>query len=354
MVKIGDKVRFLSEKGGGKVAGFQGKGIVLVEDEDGFQVPTPVNEVVVVDSDNYDMKPPTAPKAAPKPAATQPKPAPKPAPLPAEERKGGNALSAYIAFVPVDIKEVSKTRFELYFVNDSNYHIHYTLSTAEGAAWVLHYAEEVEPNTKCFIEEIGREDLEKYGRISIQATAYKKGRPYAAKRPADIAIRVDLVKFYKLHTFRENDFFEQPALLYTIVENDKAAQSISIDPATMKEEMYATAKAAQGKAQQTPERNAAGGKGGDVVVDLHASELLETTAGMGNSDILAHQLKVFNDTLAAHAKEKGRKIVFIHGKGEGVLRQAILGELKRKYKSYSWQDASFREYGYGATQVTIR
>ena len=35
-MKIGDKVRFLSEVGGGVVTGFQGKNIVLVEDADGF------------------------------------------------------------------------------------------------------------------------------------------------------------------------------------------------------------------------------------------------------------------------------------------------------------------------------
>lgn len=52
-MKIGDKVSFLSEVGGGKVAGFQGKNIVLVEDEDGFQIPMPVNEVVVVKQDDY-------------------------------------------------------------------------------------------------------------------------------------------------------------------------------------------------------------------------------------------------------------------------------------------------------------
>lgn len=34
-MKIGDKVRFLSEVGGGTVKGFQGKDIVLVEDQDG-------------------------------------------------------------------------------------------------------------------------------------------------------------------------------------------------------------------------------------------------------------------------------------------------------------------------------
>ena len=46
-MKIGDKVRFLSETGGGRIAGFKGN-IVLVEDEDGFQIPTPINNVVLV------------------------------------------------------------------------------------------------------------------------------------------------------------------------------------------------------------------------------------------------------------------------------------------------------------------
>ena len=37
-MKIGDKVRFLSEVGGGVVTGFQGKNSVLVEDADGFDL----------------------------------------------------------------------------------------------------------------------------------------------------------------------------------------------------------------------------------------------------------------------------------------------------------------------------
>ena len=45
--------------------------------------------------------------------------------------------------------------------------------------------------------------------------------------------------------------------------------------------------------------------------------------------------------------------MFIHGKGEGVRRQALLKELTPRYKGHDVQDASFREYGFGATQVTI-
>lgn len=54
-----------------------------------------------------------------------------------------------------------------------------------------------------------------------------------------------------------------------------------------------------------------------------------------------------------HIKERGRRIVFIHGKGEGVLRNSIIKDLRTNFKQCQYQDASFCEYGYGATMVTI-
>lgn len=57
--------------------------------------------------------------------------------------------------------------------------------------------------------------------------------------------------------------------------------------------------------------------------------------------------------MAENRNKPGQKIVFIHGKGEGVLRRALLDELRRKWPACAVQDASFQEYGFGATQVTI-
>ena len=57
MMKIGDKVRFLNEIGGGIVKGFRGKDIVLVEDADGFDIPMPMRECVVIDTDDYSTCP---------------------------------------------------------------------------------------------------------------------------------------------------------------------------------------------------------------------------------------------------------------------------------------------------------
>lgn len=62
-MKIGDKVRFLNDVGGGKITGFRQGGIVLVEDEDGFAVPMPQHEVVVIEEDTTKVeKKPASPK----------------------------------------------------------------------------------------------------------------------------------------------------------------------------------------------------------------------------------------------------------------------------------------------------
>ncbi|MBQ2342384.1 MAG: DUF2027 domain-containing protein, partial [Bacteroidaceae bacterium] len=54
-MKVGDKVRFLSEVGGGVVTGFSGKDLVLVEDADGFEIPMLKTQVVVIDTDDYNI-----------------------------------------------------------------------------------------------------------------------------------------------------------------------------------------------------------------------------------------------------------------------------------------------------------
>lgn len=355
-MKIGDKVRFLSETGGGRVAGFQGKNIVLVEDEDGFQVPMTINEVVVVGDESYDTNRIVEGKQQAKQKQEEREREVEPADLPVtfkakpEERRGGDQLSAYLAFVPMDVKMLSSTRFEAYFVNDSNYFIRYAYFSAEGNAWRLRHSDEVEPNTKVFIEEFGREDLGSMERETIQLMAYKRDKTFMLKPTVDVQLRIDGVKFFKLHTFQDSDFFEQPALVYTLVERDKVARPLVLDAQQLKASMY-------GKAdEEMPKPIVARTRmNGDVlVVDLHADVLLETTAGMSPSDILNHQLDVFRRTLKEHEKQRGMKIVFIHGKGEGVLRKALVNELQYRYKSYSYQDASFQEYGYGATQVTIK
>ena len=189
-------------------------------------------------------------------------------------------------------------------------------------------------------------------RVCVQLLPFKEDRNFVLKAAMNVERRIDTVKFYKLHLFKENPFFEDDALMYDIVVDDKPVKEIFADAAEMQRAIMEKKRIDAPKQAPTQPKLQ---KGSDILeVDLHASSLLETTAGMNNFDILNYQLGVVRKTLDEHIKEKGKRIVFIHGKGEGVLRNAISQELRRKYPRCVSQDASFQKYGFGATMVIIK
>ena len=396
-MNIGDKVRFLNTTGGGKIASFQGKDLVLVCDDDGFEIPTLRSEIVVVETDNYNLVRKPVPSkerastsesdglshtsikaalAAHAAAANggengapeeklledESEPADKeitfqPRPL---ERRGADQVNFYIGFLPVDSRALSQTEFEVYLINDSNLYVRFLLLTQEGEQYSLRHEGLVLPNQKLLLDTIGHADLPQWERLTFQLLAYKTDKPFALKSPQNITLRVDGTKFYKLHSFAASDFFNDPALVRPLVSEDRPAQSVSIAAETVEEALITpevVRQAAERPKQQparaidksvTLDRNAI------VEVDLHADVLLDSTRGLTPTDILMMQIKAFHDTMRQYAKDKGRRIVFIHGKGEGVLRATLLKELKNHYRHCTHQDASFREYGFGATMVTVR
>lgn len=359
-MKIGDKVRFIHETGGGVVTSFRGKSTVIVEGEDGFEIPMPITECVAIDTNEYNFQKKTlTPKEEPKKKIQQPvtksvddeedfEPVVTFRPM---ERPEGEHLNVKLAFLPMDEKSLSNSRFESYIVNDSNYWLYFTYCTVEGRSWTVRGNALLEPNSKLFIEEFGREELNGMERICVQLLPFKQGKPFAPKAAMNIERRIDTVKFYKLHLFRENPFFEEGALLYDLVVDDKPVKEIFTDAAEVQRVILEKSNGDAKRPQPQPKLH----KGSDILeVDLHASTLLETTAGLTPFDILNHQLDVVRTTLNEHIKEKGKRIVFIHGKGEGVLRNAIMQELKRKYPRCLSQDASFQKYGFGATMVIIK
>ena len=381
MVKIGDKVRFLNDVGGGTITGFQGKDIVLVADEDGFEIPTLVTEVVAVETNDYNIAKVVDGKKKGKTNEDKPTPTSvknalavnddeeeeeetdiadqeltyKPM---AQERRGANELNLCLAFVPKRVKEISDTPFEVYLVNDCNYYIHYTLLNYEGKACQVRHEGEIAPNTKVYLEELLHNRLEEWERITIQTLAFKRDKVFFPKPTYSVNLRIDGTKFYKLHAFQPSVFFNTPTLTYDILKDDRAVRPMFVDADELREAMQTPEEqlptepqprisGAEKRATRKHDRNAI------VEVDLHAHELLDTMVGLEPRDILEYQIKVFRDTMNAHLKNHGCRIVFIHGKGEGVLRNALLKELRTHYKQCRVQDASFREYGYGATMVTI-
>ncbi|GGF79951.1 Smr/MutS family protein [Wenyingzhuangia marina] len=86
-------------------------------------------------------------------------------------------------------------------------------------------------------------------------------------------------------------------------------------------------------------------------VDLHIEKLVKSKSGMSNGDILNKQLDTAQHKVDFAIKNRIPKIVFIHGVGEGVLKDGLYSIFNRY--SLKYEEASYQRYGLGATEVTF-
>lgn len=347
--KIGDTVRFLNSVGGGKLVRIEGQ--VAYVDEDGFETPVLLKECVPVASENTFRKPEVVVAAqAPKPTkAADPEPE-----LPYVETPAGEKLNIVLAFEPRNIRQLSQGEIDAYIVNDSNYYLYICFATRpdKHSDWTTRYAGVIEPGIQVLCGEFNHPDLPLLEEASIQYIAFKKNSVFSLKPACSLTIDLEPTKFARLHCFKSNPYFDGPVLAYDITLDDKIQQRTKPDAESLRRAMQEKRKNDTPVAVRRVKRR--DDKTQDIiVVDLHASELLDDMRGLSNADILNYQVDRFREVMDANARNKGQRIVFIHGKGEGVLRQALMKELNHRYKGHQVQDASFREYGFGATQVTI-
>ena len=94
-------------------------------------------------------------------------------------------------------------------------------------------------------------------------------------------------------------------------------------------------------------------RGEFMEVDLHFHELVEDMSGLKDRTKLDIQLNHFERMMRIAAEQRIRKVIFIHGVGQGVLRHQIRSRLEMYYPECSVRDANPREYGSGATEVLL-
>ncbi|MDE5814106.1 MAG: DUF2027 domain-containing protein, partial [Muribaculaceae bacterium] len=220
---------------------------------------------------------------------------------------------------------------------------------AEDRGWHTVYAGELAPNELIDLAVLRHGELNDYERIALQYVAFKKEKEFEMKPAAAISRKLDLTKFFKLHCFRPGIYFDTPVMELQLVKEDVVSDP---QPVVLSLESHNASRTTQ-NVQRTTSNVSPHKLLPLIEVDLHINELVDTTAGMENKDMLALQLDTVRKTMKEHSKRKGQKIVFIHGKGDGVLRKAVRDLLKKEWPKADIQDASFQEYGFGATLVTI-
>lgn len=363
-LKPGDTVRFLNEVGGGRIVKMIDNDKASVFTEYGFEIPVRLKDMIKIESDDYR----DAVKEEPKKMVNhksqsvveeveEDEPV---AELAAKEVEsifypdgeindtGNPEIQVFYAFVPTT-ENNADSDMHCYLINDSVYTLFYNYLIQIDEQTFSQSAGVLESNTKVLLKTYKRDELNDLTDAIFQMVFYAKGK-YKLQKPQQVEMEINPVKFYKETSFRENDFFDENALIFQVLRTNQmleAAKEINtkeIEKALREKEALVSKPVKKPKDENVTD---------DILeVDLHINELLETNKGMSNAEMIDVQMQHFRSKLDEARTKKIKKVVFIHGVGNGKLKMEIRKALESEKIVY--HDASFREYGYGATLAIIR
>ncbi len=355
--KIGDKVNFLNDHGGGVVSKVISSNLVNVKIEDGFDIPTLTNELVLAhDQRMFD--------ASPAETFGRSDQAGRPAQAEAEEvvyddrsskldifkAKGQDKKGLYLAFVPQEQRWLLTGSLDVYLINYTDYDVLFSLFLRqENGAWQGKDYDAMQPNNKILLATIERDDIETWSNGVLQAM-YHRNTSSKVLAPVNSKFNIKPAKFYRENAYLDSSFINEKSLLYLI--NEVGIQA-AVAESEMDEKYDEETTAQQAKPKQDEEFiNKHKTSPREAVVDLHIGELVDDYSKMNNVDMLNYQLNYFVHCLESAIKGYLTKVTFIHGVGEGVLKTKMM-ELLNAYENVQTRDASMKNFGYGATEVLI-
>lgn len=353
-IKIGDTVRYLNDVGGGKVASILPDNRVMVIDDSGFEIPMFRKELVVVDSD--DSKPKSVTISTKKEVETPENYHNESIFFPqGTNLSGNNTPKAYIAIVPQNEQASKSDILNVHIVNDCNYHLFVSVYESNKLSNKFVNTQIIAPNKNSFIYAI---DKNKYSYDTIEITVnlsfYSKGSIPSIK-PWQSKVEIETSVFTNNIMFKRNSFFDIPAVMYRLVDTDSSTAEFkkALETLTKENSVVVSDKILL---DTTPAKNTKKEKPKENFlkeVDLHIQSLVESTAGLTPKEMLDIQMRQFKVEFENALAERYKRVVFIHGLGNGTLKNEIRRTLDREYKKYEYHDASFKEYGFGATMVIL-
>lgn len=326
-MNIGDKVRLIHSKEEGIVTRFLKDNVVEVEIEAGFKLPILKRELAVVSkTETAVFKPQQLPKEEP-----------------IERRKMGEVKAVkgiFFAFVPLN-----EQQFSLKIINNSDWDLPFSITTGidknhRGLLGGL-------LKSRSFQEISSPFDLKSFDdwcQFSFQAIYF------------NIGFFTEQVLFQKRLRLRANTFFNHKKIAPIINKEaylfqlDAEDLPLSINPTELKEKMLEVK-----TGEKNPEIDLLKSfKKPSAIIDLHIEELVNDKQSMNNAQILSLQIQTFERNFEDAIASGMNEITFIHGVGNGVLKQEIQRKLAGN-KSVAWyEDAQKEKFGYGATKIKIK
>lgn len=327
-LRIGDKVRFLNETGEGKVSRIKDKNSVFVEMADGFEIPYPTSQLVPIhtelildkDRENIELSP-----------------------------EANVADAVYFVVEPDHELSSLISEYKIYLFNASSFNMMYSYSIKDGEYFQTLKHGEIGPYQKVLLKQIKINYFKEYNYHKIDCLLYKNTY-FKAQLPVAEILFINPKVLSDSKSIKHEEF-QWPVYGFLLKEEFLSTKEIEhtitdADIIRLKSIKEFKSKSSVSKSNKEYLKSL------EKEVDLHIEELVKNTTGLTNYEMLNIQLERFEKELDEAMNKNMKKIVFIHGVGNGRLKQEILTILKTT-KGITYHDASYKDYGFGATQVNI-
>jgi len=349
--KIGEKINFLNESGGGTVVRIIDSKLVMIETDDGFEMPVLAtdlikdfrsasqddDEVVFINAPAITAPPPVVEEVDESVSEINPWGT-------VREEKG-----VYLAFEPHEQQWVLTGDIDIFILNNTKHDILYSLfMEIEGNLEGVDFSS-IPADSKINIATINRDELENWVSGYVQVL-FHNDLPDKIYYPLHSVIDLKANRFFKEGSYRTNTLLQGKAIIVNIAPES----TLEVVTTNISDRKYGSnTKAGVAEAVKEKPLIDKHKRGiGEAVVDLHIAELMENIAGYSSHDMLNIQIGYFKKTLESALDNEYTKVTFIHGVGNGVLKNSIIKELEN-YSNTKNQMASISKFGVGALDIII-
>jgi hypothetical protein len=220
--KVGDRVKFLNESGGGLISKIISPNMVSVAIEDGFEIPTMVHELLRIETEapadsakhffreEYKVEIKREPQAIAEEDDRH-------VPLLKYASKGLVEPGIYLAFLPHDQKWLITGMLDVYIVNHTKYDILYSvfLEDANKGFTGFDYGS-ANSDSMILLETFDREELPNWEKGMVQVLFHSDtARKILA--PGNSSFKINGTRFYKETSYKESSIIEGKSVLISLM-----------------------------------------------------------------------------------------------------------------------------------------
>lgn len=349
--KIGDKVRFLDEMGGGKVTAILDNRMLKVETDDGFEIPVLSSELIpdyrsqdITENIFFENRNEKQEKT------------PQPATVPESNISSINPWGSvkeeegiYLVYEPHDQQWLRTGDLDVILVNHTSFDVLYNLFLENKDLLKGVDYGSVPGHSKAVLGTVSHDELEGWTHGVLQILIHDEN-PERIYLPIHADIRIRVSRFFKEGSYTSNTLLNGKALI-SVVALKSTFQVAGNEETDLKTGARIQTHQAKTKAEP-PLIDKYKTKFGEAIVDLHIAEIIDNIAGLSSRDMFDIQMDHFKRTLNSAIENDYNKITFIHGVGNGTLKNALIDALKN-YENLKNRRASISKFGVGALDVII-